>query len=444
MKNFILCLLLLLLQACYSSKKIDAPNAKLAAHYSYAYGKIVGDGVKTHMADVYTTPAGVQKMITALVALKVLGPEARFQTDLFANKKDVVIAFSGDPKFSSADLHNLLLPLKGRNIKGKIMLDVSVFKTPPYSPNLMLANLGKAFAAPVFGANIDENQIEIKVIPYQLNFPALVQLASPYQVVSNVITDNQPTQIRRCWKDGRINVSGNIHFSDDIFEFEMSPLEIEPYVLNKVKTVMRQLNINGKLEFVREPTLRPADFVLINSHRSEALRDMLPEAMANSDNLFFDVLYLSVLNQKSPTPVVSWNEGSDIFNQLIKQYYDVDVANAVIVDGSGLSRYNRIQPRKLLELLKRGYVELDFVQSLPKPSDEKFYKMSREIILLTDDFRIKTGYLDNLVAIAGYKLDAKNPKAFIITANGFDVEELKASKNLTYKLDKDIIKAVGH
>ena len=444
MKNFILFVLLLLLQACYSAKKNDAHSNKIAAHYSYAYGKIVGNNVKTHMADVYITPAGVQKMITALVALKALGPEARFQTELFANKKDVVIAFSGDPKFSSEDLYNLLLPLKGRNIKGKIMLDVSVFKTPPHSPNLMLANLGKYFAAPVFGANIDENQIEMKVIPYQLNYPALVQVASPYKVVSTVVTDNQPTEVKRCWKDGRINLSGNIKFNDEIFEFEMSPLKIEPYVLNKVKTVMKQLNINGRVEFAYEPTLRPDDFVLINSHRSETLRDMLPEAMAHSNNLFFDVLYLSVLNKTSPTPVVCWNQGSDIFKQLIKQYYDVDVAHAVIVDGSGLSRYNRIQAKKLLELLKRGYLELDFVQSLPKPSEENFYKISRGVILLTDDFRVKSGSLGSLVAIAGYKLDVKNPKAFVVTANGFDVEDLKHPTDLTYKLDKDIIKAVGY
>ncbi len=71
-----------------------------------------------------------------------------------------MIEFSGDPSLNTQKLLNLLEPLKNTKITGNLMLDVSQFNVSPYSPNLMLDDIGSSYAPPVFAAIFDQNIIK--------------------------------------------------------------------------------------------------------------------------------------------------------------------------------------------------------------------------------------------------------------------------------------------
>ena len=78
-----------------------------------------------HAPHIYITPASCQKIITALLPLRILGPHYRYKTQLFVSKTgghihSAWIGFSGDPLLTSDQLKILLKPLQGQHIPGHL------------------------------------------------------------------------------------------------------------------------------------------------------------------------------------------------------------------------------------------------------------------------------------------------------------------------------------
>jgi len=70
--------------SCYNENLL---YHKKPASYCYIIGHIQGDQIdQEYAADVYATPASCQKVITALVALKTLDSDYRYETSLSVTK----------------------------------------------------------------------------------------------------------------------------------------------------------------------------------------------------------------------------------------------------------------------------------------------------------------------------------------------------------------------
>jgi D-alanyl-D-alanine carboxypeptidase/D-alanyl-D-alanine-endopeptidase (penicillin-binding protein 4) len=154
---------LLFLSGCLSTHQRLLYDKK-PAFYSYIVGGVHRDNsLLEHETDVYITPASCQKTITALLAYKALGSDYRYETKLSLTTKDVIITFSGDPTLRSEHVLKLLGALKSKSITGKIILDASVFKTPAYSRNIIIDDMGTRYSRPVSSANIDQNLISVTI-----------------------------------------------------------------------------------------------------------------------------------------------------------------------------------------------------------------------------------------------------------------------------------------
>jgi D-alanyl-D-alanine carboxypeptidase/D-alanyl-D-alanine-endopeptidase (penicillin-binding protein 4) len=343
-----------LLSSCASQ---DQLYKEKPAFYSYIVGDVKTDHIYSeHYADVYATPASCQKVITALVAFKTFGLDYFYETQLFTTqKKEIVIAFSGDPTLTSEDLTNLLRPCAGS--KKKIILDASIFQLPPHSANLMLDDLGRSYAQPVSGMNLDGNLIDAKT----------------------------------------------------------SPKDIGVYILDKMNNILQKLKIKGKIEIVYDKKLLPANLELVGSVRSKSLREIIPPAFKKSDNLLFDSLYLTIIHKFAD--VQDWADGDHIIKNLVKQYYDIDLENSLVIDGSGISRYNRLMPRKLLELLRHGFDIPEFVDAMPQPGEVETTLEKRTN--LPNNVRAKTGSMLSINCLCGYIMRPKKPKAFVVMSNSF-------------------------
>jgi D-alanyl-D-alanine carboxypeptidase/D-alanyl-D-alanine-endopeptidase (penicillin-binding protein 4) len=411
---------ILLLVSC-SAHQSDLLYKQKPAFYSYIIGDVKSDHVdKEHAADVYATPASCQKVVTALIALNVLGPDYQYETKLYATKKggivrNVVISFSGDPHLTSEDLFNLLSPLKGSKIHGDIVLDVSVFKTPAHAPNIMVDDIGTFYAQPVFGANIDKNQIKVRIAPSSVDKPACIENDSGYQIENNVKTTGDKSSVILLWDNGHIKAKGNINPNEVVLEIKISPYKIEPYVLYKVKNILKTLGIQNDLKIIDDEHKLPTNLTLLNAIKSKKLKETLAPNMKASDNLVFDSMYLKIAN--SFGPITDWRQGNNIMKELVKKYFNIDIAKATIIDGSGLSRYNSIQPRHLFELLKQGSKMEDFVASLAKPAEAKSTLGKRDN--LPSDIVAKTGYMSGISCLCGYKIVSNKSTAFVIMANSF-------------------------
>lgn len=423
-RYFLFALIALCLIACSSEEQ--ALYEQKPAFYSYIFGNVYQEKVdkETH-ADVLATPASCQKTVTALAALKALGSDFQFETKLYASKKDgalqdVVIGFVGDPTLTSNDLTQLLSSIKGQTVQGSIILDASRFTTPVYSPNVMIDDMGSYYMPPVSSMNIDSNLFEVKMPTGPIGQLIKVSSDSPFAIDAKVITAEEGEPLKIVWHDDRIKATGHVSPSETMKPIMMSPKTIDTFALYKMQRVMDQLQIKGNLVIVKDRSKLPKNVNEVASHRSKPLKDILPPALKMSDNFVFDSLYLTLLHRFSKEAVIDdWAQGDVVMKALMKDHYGIDMEKALMVDGSGLSRYNRIQPRMLFQVLKKGYGDKNFVNALARPGEEASTLKNRTD--LPQKLYAKTGGLMGVSCLCGYELEnPEDPKAFVVMVNGFE------------------------
>lgn len=405
---------------CVSSHR-ELLYDKKPGFYSYIVEEVKNGHVdEEHDADVYVTPASCQKTVIALLAYKTLGSEFRYQTQLYVSKKndtirDVIISFSGDPTLKCGDLKKLLNPLSNSSITGRVILDASLFQTSAHSENIMRDDVGTSYGQPVSSMCIDNNLIFVKVASDSVENKVLVTNDCEYQVLSHVAIGKE-TAVELSWENNVIVARGTINGEEPVKEFTISPPDIDMYMKMKVNRLFKELAIQGKVEVVRNNKKIPQRKELLNVIESETLREIIPPALKMSDNLVFDSLYLKIINMKSPG-IRSWSHGDAIIKALIKDHFGVDMGKAFFVDGSGLSRYNRVQPRRLVELLRRGYDVQEFVAAFPAPGEHNTTLEKRNT--LPSNVRAKTGSMTGISCLCGYVQKEHDPKVFAFFASGF-------------------------
>ncbi|MBP9878316.1 MAG: D-alanyl-D-alanine carboxypeptidase/D-alanyl-D-alanine-endopeptidase [Alphaproteobacteria bacterium] len=416
-------LVTLCLIACSSEEQ--ALYEQKPAFYSYIFGNVYQEKVdkETH-ADVLSTPASCQKTVTALAALKALGPDFQYETKLYASKKegvlqDVVIGFVGDPTLTSDDLTKLLSSIKGQTVQGYILLDASRFTTQVYSPNVMIDDMGSYYMPPVSSMNIDSNLFEVKMPPGPVGQLIKASSDSPFAIDAKVTTAEEGDPLKIVWVGDRMKATGHVNPNEEMKPIMVSPKTIDTFALYKMQRVMDQLQIKGNIVIVKDRTKLPKDVGEVASHRSIPLKDILPPALKMSDNFVFDSLYLTMLHRFSKEAVIDdWAQGDAVMKALMKDHYGVDMEKALMVDGSGLSRYNRIQPLMLFQVLKKGYEDKNFVNALARPGEEGSTLKNRTD--LPEKLYAKTGGLMGVSCLCGYELEnPEDPKAFVVMVNGF-------------------------
>ncbi|MDH4466707.1 MAG: D-alanyl-D-alanine carboxypeptidase/D-alanyl-D-alanine-endopeptidase [Bacteriovoracaceae bacterium] len=402
------------------------------ASYSYILGDVHENKIELESnADVYMTPASCQKSVTALLALKLLGPDDQFETKLFLHKKkEALISFSGDPSLSSESLEKLLTPLANQTWN-KIYIDESIFHHLPLSQNVVVDDLGSEYGAQASAINIDHNTFSYKISGGKIGELAIIEGEKFYSIDNQMMTTQDPSNYQIQWssnlspfplKEDKLIAIGTINYLDASKEWKFSSKDSHSWQEKKIQSILKKLKIKTKapIIFIRDPVSLPQNLKLVASVKSEKLVDLLSQEIKVSNNLFFDALFLKMIHTKNPQGFVKWTEANDIIKALIKEFFQVDVENSLFVDGSGLSRYNRIKPRHLHEILKRGYSVKEFVSSLPEPGEAKTSLEKRT--QLPKGLRAKTGTMSGISCLSGYDIkdnSEKSAKVFVISATQF-------------------------
>ena len=392
------------------------------AFYSYVFGDALGSSVdQAYQDDVYSTPASCQKVLTSLLAYKVLGENYRYQTQLWVSYRqdkidDVIIRFGGDPTLRSEDLLKLLAPLDGIPISGEIILDTSHYQVPEYSDNIMIGDKGTSYARPISAMNLDENLLVLTLRPGRIGEPAVISGDISPAVVVKVTTSEAESAITLRSSDFTHILEGVIHVNAPPQEFKLSPLAVDDYVLTKLTRLLKIANMSGGVRIVNDRLALPTKQTLLNVVYSEPLATILPPALKQSDNFVFDNVYLTMLYAHDPT-IQRWRDGDAVIKALLKQHFSLEMPQALFVDGSGLSRYNRIQAKQLFQLLQQAYPNQALLAALPAPGEAASTLENRTD--LSAHIRAKTGNLLGVSCLCGYFLDAQHPKAFVVMVNGF-------------------------
>ncbi|MBW3561101.1 MAG: D-alanyl-D-alanine carboxypeptidase/D-alanyl-D-alanine-endopeptidase [Actinobacteria bacterium] len=361
-----------------------------------------GREVFAHRADDPMLPASTQKLATAAAAMRVLGPEFRYETTVRATAPinrdgvlpgDIVLVGSGDPALATPRygaeaypqrprtpleaLADQLVAAGLRRLTGTVLGDPTVFDAAPLAPGWP-------------DRYIDER--EIRYVSGLTVNAGLRLFEKDGRVVSDIVDDPAGEAARELWQ-----------------------------LLSDRGVVIER----GAAE-TREP---PAASIQLASVESPTLLEMLKHVIQRSDNHMAEGIFLTLgLHAGDAT----W-PGADRAVRAALDELELDLEGAVFADGSGLSRDDRLSAAVLAALDLEMRETEDLWSSLMAVAGESG-TLRRRLRGSVAAGRLlgKTGTLDDVRSLAGTVLGNGDERFhFSVVANDLDGAARWPARELT-------------
>ncbi|MCL1088813.1 D-alanyl-D-alanine carboxypeptidase/D-alanyl-D-alanine-endopeptidase [Shewanella profunda] len=403
--------------------------------------------IYSQQADTLLIPASTQKILTAVTAMAELGSEFRYVTELWTDAPirnghiagSVYLRFSGDPTLTQLDLTALFASLVKQGINGidGHMYLIGDKQEQLQAPGWVWDDLGICYAAPVSSYIINQNCVFGQFTPSNEKQPSKVVLrASSYgvQVSSDAVFDQQANR-DFCQLDLVRLGQNNYHLRGCYPGAVAIPLAIavtDPaqFARDTLTAILKvEMPLSGK---VRMGNSIPKKAKLIASHSSQPLPELLKVMLLKSDNLIADSLFKQIGKNYYRTQG-SFTHGAAAMRRILTDL-GVDLTNANIVDGSGLSRYNLLNVNQLASVLKLIYRDNRFsslIDNLPQSgvSGTLKYRTGFTKPPLKNLIFAKTGSMQGIANLAGFiRLPQQNDILFVVLENGISPEVKKQHK----------------
>lgn len=383
-------------------------------------------------------PASNMKLFSDAAAIMVLGPDYRFKNQLSTNasqlqqgilKGSLYLHLSGDPSFSHERLASLITGLKAwhiNHIQGNVYIDSSHAIVNPYPPGWMESDLVYSYGAPSAPLMIDTNRLTVTVNPGdKAGEPAVVETddASGAIMVDNQVRTKETSA--HCGvdfsmdKENHLTVRGCVGVGQWAVIQRMAIRNPLVYAQGLIKRQLNEANIvfEGNVLLGKAP----AGSLLIASEMSKPIAQLMADTLKPSDNLYADSLFLHAAEKLNGAPL-NWAEAQVVVKKFIQQQTSIDLSNAVLTDGSGLSRLDLLTPNQTVSLLKflfdRFPLSYEYIAALPVSGrdgtlQKRFKKPNQQ-----DMVRAKTGTMTGVVSLSGYLSTAnEHTLAFAIFIN---------------------------
>ncbi|MGR5064190.1 serine-type D-Ala-D-Ala carboxypeptidase [Photobacterium sp. DNB22_13_2] len=366
----------------------------------------------------FQPPASTQKMVTALAAQLYLGKDFRFTTQLERQGDDIVLRFSGDPSFSRKQLTGLLGKLKahsGSIIKGDLLLNGSQFSGYEQAPGWPWDILGVCYSAPSSSLSLEHNCVQGALYSNrQVGEKTRVNIPShqPLTVTTDaLVTTKDRQKASHCDLELIDKGSNHYHLSgclvkrDKPLPLNFAVQDTEAYISQVITAEFKRLGIKLEGQVKRDDKATVTKGKVIATHRSAPLNELLDHMVKKSDNLYADNIAKTLGAEYFNQPG-SFSNGSKAIKAVLKQEANIDLERTVMVDGSGLSRNNRMTTSQMMEVITYIYQhndELDLLATMPVSgqSGTLRYRQSLRQQPLKGKIRAKSGSLYGTYNLAG-------------------------------------------
>ncbi|STX29980.1 D-alanyl-D-alanine carboxypeptidase [Legionella beliardensis] len=367
-------------------------------------------------------PASNMKLFSDAAALMVLGPDYRFKNKLSINssqiqqgilKGNLYLHLSGDPSFSRNRLGELIGELKAwhiSRIQGNVIIDSSHAAVDPYAPGWLNEDLAYSYGAPLAPVMIDANRMTVTVNPADKpGLPAIVEVDddSGSIIVNNQVKTNDTAA--HCGvsfimdKENHLAVHGCIGVGQWAIQQKMAIRNPLLYAQGLVRQQLYKANIVLEGNVLLDKA--PAGTMLIATDASKPIAQLMADTLKPSDNLYADSLFLHAADKLNGAPV-NWTEAQTIIKQFLQQQTGIPLKQAILTDGSGLSRYDLLTPNQTVSLLRflfdRFPLAYEYIAALPVSGRDgtlqrRFKKPNQQ-----DLVRAKTGTMRGIISLSGY------------------------------------------
>jgi len=406
-----------------------------------------GETVFRYNSEKSFIPASNNKILSSVAALSLLGKDFRFRTEFYLGggihgnvaHGGLYVKGFGDP---TIDLEKLEL-IAGRiknlgvsRIDGGILLDGSYFDETYYGEGWDPEWVGEAFCPPVAAISFNYNSAKIKVSASRAGMPAYVSAEPkefPFAIKSRVLTSRRRSGVMAEFGSrNQIRLSGYVSSRRKRETLEMSVPDPFFYFGEMLRATLEKkgVRVDGRVRRARVPKWAGAVF----THYSEPLGVVIREYNKESVNIIGESL-VKVLGARFMKEPGSWKTGTYVIRDYLA---GVGVSGDVsVVDGSGLSRMNRVSPGDLAEVLLRAYknpeISKEFLESLPVAGvdgtlEKRFYELKGRVYA-------KTGYLEGARSLSGYVF-ARDGRTYVfsIISNGMGARVKKLQSLLLREL----------
>ncbi|KTD07358.1 D-alanyl-D-alanine carboxypeptidase/D-alanyl-D-alanine-endopeptidase [Legionella jamestowniensis] len=383
-------------------------------------------------------PASNMKLFSDAAALMVLGPDYRFRNQLSTNasqlkqgvlKGSLYLHLSGDPSFNHERLASLIAGLKNwhiNRIQGNVYIDSSHASVNPYPPGWMAEDLVYSYGAPIAPLMIDTNRLTITVNPSaKAEEPAIIE---SNDASHSMVIDNQvKTRARgsRCGvgftmdQQNHVTVNGCVTVGQWAVQQQMAIRNPLLFAQGLIKHQLAEANIvlEGSVVLGKAP----AGSLLIATESSKPISQLMADTLKPSDNLYADSLFLHAAEKLQGSPV-NWADAQSIVKKFIQQQTGIELKNAILTDGSGLSRHDLLTPRQTVGLLRflhdKFPLSYEYIAALPVSGRDGTLQKRFKGPAQQDLVRAKTGTMKGIVSLSGYLYTANaHTLAFAIFVN---------------------------
>lgn len=409
-----------------------------------------GMTIYEHRADEPLAPASNMKLLTSAAAVRVLGPDFAFHTDLSLTEDGtLVLTGSGDPALGDPEVMKLRTPAQlphdlfdaiAKAVSAKqmrlteIVVDDRIFDRELLHPDWPTDQLERWYCAPVTGVNVHSNVLAFYPGPGTPDSGPTVDISpvAPWLEIENlsrrVYEGRNAVWVQRTGSDDKWTIRGTIHVPTQ------TPIEVSLYdpSLFMGKILANRLSNLGVLigkdrtpySAVRLPTeYETFEFAgpPIVRHTS-TLEEILHRVNYDSHNMYAEALLKRMGNAVTGEPG-SWNNGAAVIRMLVADTLGPDHASSMVIrDGSGLSRENRVRADTFTAWLYAMYhddtVRPALLDSLPTAKS----KLGQRFRLgsLGNEVYAKTGTINHVRCLSGYIVNPETGQgaAFSILLNG--------------------------
>jgi D-alanyl-D-alanine carboxypeptidase/D-alanyl-D-alanine-endopeptidase (penicillin-binding protein 4) len=376
-----------------------------------------GARLVAHAPERPLPPASNAKLLTTAVALDRLGPDYRFRTRVHGvgDRKesrldgDLVLEGRGTPDLSVADLRTLAEHVREagvRTVAGDLVCDASWFGPREYGPGWCVDDPRHAYGAPSTALALARNRVDVTIADPDRTgeFEATVE---PDSGVVDLAVDVEPT-------DGESDLSaesdpgaGIVEVSGTLVRGESETVSApvgSPLVHFGSAFRMALADAGVTVAGETRPTRVSPAGERLATHESPPLSAVCRETNVPSDNFLAETLARTAAESRGEG---TWDAWTDLVGEFLD---DRSVAHHRIRDGSGLSRYNLVSARGLVEVIEwasdREWGE-SFLASLPEAGEEG--TLADRLGDVDATVRAKTGTLTGTRALSGVIEDEGEP-----------------------------------
>lgn len=281
-------------------------------------------------------PASTLKILTSLAALELLGPDYRFATHFFLDgRHNLYIKGYGDPLLTPAALLDIGRKLAGLGIRRlrSIRLDASAFDLRDETAS-------------------DENSANSYDAPngaLAVNFNALPVLLADNGAVSSGEPETPLLPLMR--EVGSRLAPGFHRLNIAMLPGTAGKSRALRYVAELFSAQLQQVGITIQ-EPWQEETVPPGLRPILMYQGSASLSEIVGECLKYSNNFIANQLYLACGTKTCGLPA-TWKKSRQALSTYCATTLGLSPDQMVMVEGSGLSRQNRISPATLIEILNR-------------------------------------------------------------------------------------------